>query len=189
MHLEECAKAAGLLLASIVLTAVWWMFFHTPMQAAMDRWQAEGRKTHAQLIDVQNYKNEGEGLAARQKEQEKRHSFLAAALPDELRQGAFLQNLERVALAHHLELRSVKPGEVLMREDGLRELPLHVAVRGDYFSLRAFLQALETQEAGGRFVLVRGLTVEVGEAGEPLKAVLILSIFACGANGAESGGS
>ncbi|MCI6284565.1 type 4a pilus biogenesis protein PilO [Selenomonas sp.] len=176
--MEERKKAALVAAAVLLLTAGWWFFFHTPMQAATERWQAENMKTHAQLIDVQNYKNDSGNLAARQAEQKKRHAFLAKALPDTLEQGAFLSGVERLALADHLVLLGVKPGEALQRDDGLQELPVTVTASGDYFSLLEFLKGLDAQKAGGRFVLVRGLSIQAGKTGEPLTATLSLSVFA-----------
>ena len=176
--MEERKKAALVAAAVLLLTAGWWFFFHTPMQAATERWQAEAMKSHAQLIDVQNYKNDSGNLAARQAEQKKRHAFLAKALPDTLEQGAFLSGVERLALADHLVLLGVKPGEALHRDDGLQELPVTVTASGDYFSLLEFLKELDAQKAGGRFVLVRGLSIQAGKTGEPLTATLSLSVFA-----------
>lgn len=183
MPRKEREKALLAMALVLVFTAGWWAFFHTPLRASEARWQAEGEKAHAQLIEVQNYKNGMANGAARQKEQKekkRRHAFLADALPDGLEQGAFLGGLERLALACHLELAGVKPAEALERPDGLMELPVTVTVRGDYFSLLDFLQGLDAQKAGGRFVLVRGLSVRAGDDGGPLSATLQLSVFATG---------
>ena len=53
-----------------------------------------------------------------------------------------------------------------------------VTASGDYFSLLEFLKELDAQKAGGRFVLVRGLSIQAGKTGEPLTATLSLSVFA-----------
>ena len=55
-----------------------------------------------------------------------------------------------------------------------------VKVSGDYFSLLDFLSAVSSGQADGRFVIVRGMTVEAGRDGGPLSATLLLSIFAQG---------
>lgn len=186
MKLTGREKALLLVVALIVLTMGWWLFFHMSIRAATARWEAEGMKAHAQLIDVQNYKNASGDRKARQAEQQKRHAFLAKALPESLEQGAFLSGLERLALADHLILLGVKPGEAIARSDGLQELPVTVTVQGDYFTVLSFLKGLDEQKADGRFVLVRGLSLKTGKAGEPLTATLSLSVFGTGSGGASS---
>ena len=180
MQIREREKAVLILFVAVLLSAGWWFFFHTPLRAATARWQADGMKSHAQLIDVQNYKNESGDHTARQAERERRHAFLSKALPEHLEQGAFLSGLERLALEDHLELQGVKPEEAHARDDGLQELPVSVTASGDYFELLAFLEALDAQKAAGRFVLVRGLALKAGNVGEPLTATIALSVFAGG---------
>lgn len=186
MKIQEREKALFILFFALVLTILWWLLFHTPLSAATERWQAEGMKTQAQLIDVQNYKNANATPGVRQKEQEQRHAFLAKALPENLEQSAFLSGLERLARADHLVLLGVKPGEALKRSDELLELPVSVTVQGDYFTVLEFLKGLEAQKADGRFVLVRGLSMKAGKTGEPLTATLSLSVFATAREGASS---
>lgn len=178
MHLKESHKAVLLLAAAIVSTVAWQCFYHVPLQAATAVWQSEGKKARARLIDVQNYKNAGGSLAARQKEQEKRHAFLADALPDTPQASAFLSSVERLALAKHLRIQSVKPGDMHVRADGLREIPVHMIVEGDYFAVVDLLKSLEAQEADGRFVLVRGLSLKGTADDSDLQTEFDLSVFA-----------
>lgn len=176
--MKERTKAGLVLALMLAASAGWWFFFHTPMRVATAGWQAESTKAHATLIDVQNYKNSS--AAARQAEQKKRHAFLEEALPETMEQSTFLGSIERLAFAHHLMLLGVKPGETLGRADGLQECSVTVKVAGDYFQLIEFLQGLDAQKAGGRFVNVRELSLKAGKPGEPLTATLVLSVFAAG---------
>lgn len=181
--MTERDKLGLALLVLLWLVAGWWFFFHVPMRAAVEVMQEESAEAHAQLVDVENYRQQGQSIAAAekaQKEQKERHGFLMKALPSELGQGAFIGGLERLAMSKHLLLAGVQPGAAIARPDGLQELPVTVKVMGDYFSLLDFLGAISSGQADGRFVIVRGMAVEAGKDGGPLSATLSLSIFAQG---------
>ncbi len=178
--MSERDKLALALLVLLWLVAGWWFFFHAPMREAVEAMQVESAQAHAQLVDVENYRQQGQSIEAAEKAQKERHQFLMKALPLELGQGAFIGGLERLAIAKHLLLAGVQPGTVIARPDGLSELPVTVKVSGDYFSLLDFLSAVSSGQADGRFVIVRGMTVEAGRDGGPLSATLSLSIFAQG---------
>ena len=178
--MTERDKLGLALLVLLWLVAGWWFFFHVPMRAAVEVMQEESAEAHAQLVDVENYRQQGQSIAAAEKAQKERHGFLMKALPSELGQGAFIGGLERLAMSKHLLLASVQPGAAIARPDGLQELPVTVKVMGDYFSLLDFLGAISSGQADGRFVIVRGMAVEAGKDGGPLSATLSLSIFAQG---------
>lgn len=176
--MTERDKLGLALLVLLWLVAGWWFFFHVPMRAAVEVMQEESAEAHAQLVDVENYRQQGQSIAAAEKAQKERHGFLMKALPSELGQGAFIGGLERLAMSKHLLLAGVQPGAAIARPDGLQELPVTVKVMGDYFSLLDFLGAISSGQADGRFVIVRGMAVEAGKDGGPLSATLSLSIFA-----------
>ena len=178
--MTERDKLGLALLVLLWLVAGWWFFFHVPMRAAVEVMQEESAEAHAQLVDVENYRQQGQSIAAAEKAQKERHGFLMKALPSELGQGAFIGGLERLAMSKHLLLAGVQPGAASARPDGLQELPVTVKVMGDYFSLLDFLGAISSGQADGRFVIVRGMAVEAGKDGGPLSATLSLSIFAQG---------
>ena len=178
--MTERDKLGLALLVLLWLVAGWWFFFHVPMRAAVEVMQEESAEAHAQLVDVENYRQQGQSIAAAEKAQKERYGFLMKALPSELGQGAFIGGLERLAMSKHLLLAGVQPGAAIARPDGLQELPVTVKVRGDYFSVVDFLGAISSGQADGRFVIVRGMAVEAGKDGGPLSATLSLSIFAQG---------
>ena len=179
-QLSDRDKLGLALLVLLWLAAGWWYFVHVPLRDATAAMQAESAQAHAQLVDVENYRQQGQSIEAAEKAQKQRHAFLLKALPSELGQGAFIGGLERLALAKHLRLIGVQPGEALTRPDGLSELPVTVKVSGTYFDLLDFLDAISSAQADGRFVIVRGMTVKAGKDGTALSAVLTLSIFAQG---------
>ena len=117
--MSERDKLGLALLVLLWLVAGWWFFFHAPMRDAVEAMQAESAQAHAQLVDVENYRQQGQSIEAAEKAQKERHQFLMKALPSELGQGAFIGGLERLAIAKHLLLAGVQPAAVFARPDGL----------------------------------------------------------------------
>ena len=113
--MTERDKLGLALLVLLWLVAGWWFFFHVPMRAAVEVMQEESAEAHAQLVDVENYRQQGQSIAAAEKAQKERHGFLMKALPSELGQGAFIGGLERLAMSKHLLLAGVQPGAAIAR--------------------------------------------------------------------------
>ena len=71
--MTERDKLGLALLVLLWLVAGWWFFFHVPMRAAVEVMQEESAEAHAQLVDVENYRQQGQSIAAAEKAQKERH--------------------------------------------------------------------------------------------------------------------
>ena len=67
--MPERDKLALALLVLLWLVAGWWFFFHAPMREAVEAMQVESAQAHAQLVDVENYRQQGQSIEAAEKAQ------------------------------------------------------------------------------------------------------------------------
>ena len=175
---NEKEKLAGLLCLLAWLLAGWVYFVHLPLERARASARQACDEARRVQIAAANFANGHADQKVAQEQQQKRHAFLAQALPETLAQGPFLSHLERQAAARSLTLLDVAPQPAVSGAAGLRELPVRVRLAGDYFALLDFLQDMASLRIGGRFVEVRGIKVQSGGTGEPLTCELLVAVFA-----------
>ena len=138
---NEKEKLAGLLCLLAWLLAGWVYFVHLPLERARASARQACDEARRVQIAAANFANGHADQKVAQEQQQKRHAFLAQALPETLAQGPFLSHLERQAAARSLTLLDVAPQPAVSGAAGLRELPVRVRLAGDYFALLDFLQA------------------------------------------------
>lgn len=182
---SERKKLSAVCVALIGAVALWWYFVHLPLVRAHDAARQATEEARRVQVAAANFSNGHADWQASQAQQQQRHAFLAQALPATLAESAFLSHLERQALARHLLLLDVAPQAAEVRADGMSEVAVRVRLAGDYFSLLDFVQDVSSLRVGGRFVLLRGLTVQGDREGEPLQSELSMAIFALGEDGQE----
>ena len=96
------------------------------------------------------------------------------ALPESLDVSLFMSQLQRDAAASGVKLNHVRPSALVDRA-GYREMPIEVAIEGNYFATLAFLKKLED---GERFNLPTGFLVQRKQ--DKLTTRLNLQIFCFG---------
>ncbi len=154
----------------------WKYLVYQPMQGQIDKKRESYISLYEERIKVQNFMNGHLDLEKSGEEQKKRRTSLEKLLPDRMEQGTFISDLERRAIADHLVLLEVKPGEVEKMDGGVLSLPISIRLRGDYFSLVDFMEQMEDVRQTGRFTEIHKIDVKAEK--DELLCDLKISIYA-----------
>lgn len=147
-------------LCLLALTGFYFLV-HRPLTAYTAAVQAEAHQEHLEVVAVVNFRNAHPDRAAYEQELAQHVARAEAQLPRELQQGQLLQEIQQLALRHHVSLRGILP-EPAYQEGGLLVLPLRLDCEADYFAL---LDLLRDLRHAARFLKVAGLQVETGKQG------------------------
>lgn len=101
-------------------------------------------------------------------------------LPDQLDIAVFLLELERIARDSKVQVSSVKPGPIVVK-NGYRDLPMDVQIKGSYFPLLDFLRRVE---AATRFVGIDKTVIQSQNG--VLTTKLVIHIYGFGTGGLET---
>ena len=135
------------ILLAVVCLGILYFAVHRPLQAAGATERQAARAAEAQVALIQQDRTahleqgQDQKLVAAQQTAD-------AALPDTADTGALLSLLQQTALAQGIQLTAVSPHPLQPQAKVMRQ-PVKVSCEADYFSLLAYLRALE---ASGRFL-------------------------------------
>lgn len=141
---------------SLLAVILFYFLVHRPLRDYTQAAEAETANVHREVVAVVNFKNAHPDRQAYEQELAQHVARAEAQLPRELQQGQLLQEIQQLALLHHVSLRRVLPAEAY-QEGGLLVLPLQIACEADYFSL---LDLLRDLRHAARFLKIAGIEME-----------------------------
>ena len=150
---------AGMLAGLVVSGLVFYLFLHRPLQAetASRIHQAEGAAQ--EVSRIVNFRNAHLNDKEQRQALAKRQAAVDKALPDQLEQGLFLGELERLTRRCQLQLLALSP-EPAEQAEGYKALTVKLRLQGSYFQLMAFLQGLRD---GERLVTVKKMALQCAQ--------------------------
>ncbi len=150
------------------------LFFHEAWQGEAEREALEASEARRQILEIENFMNAHRDMESFGREVASHEETALIAIPEDLRQGEFMEFLQRLALGNRIELMGVTPGREVREGDAIA-LPVQVRFRCGYFQLLDFMNGLQS---GERFLQVRNARISSDNGS--LVCRLDLAIFAMG---------
>ena len=154
-------------------------FLHFPLRAETDEIEGQAARLSDEIVDIGNFMNRHSDLKGEMADLAKQRIAMDKALPEEMEQGAFMEEVQRSAVNSGVRLMSMTPGKA-KGEQGISSLPIEIKLSSDYFSLMDFLKAVRE---GDRYMQIRRMSL-LGKDDE-IQCDMTLSIFSAGAGEKE----
>ena len=175
-HIGRDKAAASLVVFLVVLTALTVLFYQT-VYVEQQTDLEEKRQTlflrQQDLARLETFLQRHGNDSAAEEALKKHTEWSRRLLPDELRTGDFLSDLQGYMLRSKVKVIGLTPG-VSEQKEGFCRQRIEMTVEGDYFQLLDFIRLLEQQD---RFVIVENISGQVQESGI-LRGHIVLYIFA-----------
>ena len=152
-HIGRDKAAASLVVFLVVLTALTVLFYQTVYVEQQTDLEEKRRTLFLRQQDLARLETflQRHGNDSAAEEALKKHTeWSRRLLPDELRTGDFLSDLQGYMLRSKVKVIGLTPG-VSEQKEGFCRQRIEMTVEGDYFQLLDFIRLLEQQD---RFVIV-----------------------------------
>lgn len=164
--------AAIALVGTLLAGGGFYFLVHIPLQAAANAMEGQAHSLARQVSVIGNFTNAHSGDKSYWQDLARRQALVDKALPESMGSGRLGAELERLAGRCSISLLEFAPQQE-QQAAGYDILPVKLHVRGQYFSLLAFLQGLRD---GERLVTVKDMSLQA--AAGKIEGTLWLNIYA-----------
>ena len=165
-------KIALFAIVFVVGITVFMVSIHIPQQARIRSLEDELAATEKRIAVVETFALQHRDLQTHRNEIRQKLLLIEQLLPDEVRMGEILTELEGIAKASKVQIGQVQPARPLQKS-GYQETPVTMTVRGDYFMFYDFFYRIEGSK---RFLAVSSLSLQ-SKTGDILEGKITLLVY------------
>lgn len=107
-------------------------------------------------------------------ELDKKLHYVDKMLPNEILIHEFITQLEQSSKKSNVQLLHLKPGQIINKNQ-YREIPVEIAIKGDYFHILEFLKGIENND---RFAMISKMSLQ--SQASLLEARMTITIYSFG---------
>lgn len=174
-------KIALFVIVFISGITVFMVSIHIPQQARIRSLEDELAAAEKRIFVVENFALQNQDLQTHRNEIRQKLLLTEQLLPNEVKMGELLTELESIAKASKVQIGQVQPARPLQKSS-YQETPVTMTVRGDYFMFYDFLYRIEGSK---RFLAVSSLLIQ-SKTGDILEGKITLLVYNYGTSSAST---